>query len=343
LLDQRLVTVVGPGGIGKTTVAIAVADMLLTNFRNAVFFVDLAPLTDPLLVPTALASVLGLIVQSENPLPTLIKFLRNKQALIVLDNCDQMIEATAELVERIFNDAPRVHTLVTSREPLRVNGERVHRLTALHSPPAKKEITATEANLYSAVQFFVDRATASFQDFVFDDEAALFVADLCRRLDGIPLAIELAAAQVEFYGVHGLAAGVNDMFLLLTKGRRTAMPRHQTLRATLDWGYKLLSPIEQTILRRIAAFRASFTLESAVTLAIGQEITRKDVMEGVVSLALKSFLTADLTREMVQYRLLETTRAYALDKLAESGEGPALVQRHAKHCLELIQSAESDW
>jgi predicted ATPase/DNA-binding winged helix-turn-helix (wHTH) protein len=342
LLAQRVVTVVGPGGIGKTTVAIAVADMLLANFRNAVFFVDLAPLADPLLVPSALASVLGLIVQSENPLPTLIKFLRNKRALIVLDNCDRMIEAVAELVDRILKDAPSVHTLVTSREPLRINGERVHRLAALESPPAKSEIKATEANAFPAVQLFVERAAESFDGFVFDDTAAPSVAELCRRLDGIPLAIELAAARVDF-GVRGLAAGLNDMFALLTKGRRTAMPRHQTLRATLDWGYQLLSPSEQTILRRVSAFRASFTLDSAATLAIDHEVTRQDVMDGVANLALKSFLTAEATHEIVQYRLLETTRAYAGEKLAESGEDSAYAQRHAKYYLELMKVAESDW
>ena len=342
LLDQRLVTIVGPGGIGKTTVAIAVAEMHLAKFRNAVFFVDLAPLADPLLVPSALASVLGLIVLSESPLPTLIKFLRNKRALIVLDNCDRMIEAAAELVDRIFKDAPSVHTLVTSREPLRVNGEHVHRLAALESPPAKTEIKATEAIAFPAVRLFVERAAESFDGFVFDDAAAPSVAELCRRLDGIPLAIELAAARVDF-GVRGLAAGLNDMFALLTKGRRTAMPRHQTLQATLDWGYQLLSPIEQTILRRVSAFRASFTLDSAVTLAIDHEITREHVMDGVANLALKSFLTAESTREIVRYRLLETTRAYAGEKLAESGEGSTLAQRHAKHYLELMKVAERDW
>jgi predicted ATPase/DNA-binding winged helix-turn-helix (wHTH) protein len=341
LLGQRLVTVVGPGGIGKTTVAIAVADMLLANFRNAVFFVDLAPLADPLLVPSALASVLGLIVQLENPLPTLVKFLRNKRALILLDNCDRVIEVAAELVDCIFKDAPGVHTLVTSREPLRVSGERVHRLAALESPPPKTEIKALEANSFPAVELFVERATASFDGFVFDDAAAPSVAEICRRLDGIPLAIELAVARVDF-GVRGLAAGLNDMFALLTKGRRTAMPRHQTLRAMLDWGYQLLSPIEQTILRRVAAFRASFTLESAVTLASDNEIARQEVIDGVANLALKSFLTAETTYEIVQYRLLETTRAYAGEKLAGSGEGAALAQRHAKHYLALMQVVESD-
>jgi predicted ATPase/DNA-binding winged helix-turn-helix (wHTH) protein len=343
LLAQRLVTLVGAGGIGKTTVAIAVADLLLASFRNAVSFVDLAPLADPLLVPSALASVLGLIVQSENPLPTLARFLRNKRALIVLDNCDRMIEAAAQLVDRIFKQAPNVHILVTSREPLRVDGERVHRLRPLAVPPSSRGLTAKDALNFSAVELFVERVAASSEGFELSDANAADIADICRRLDGIALAIELAAGHVDAFGVGGLAARLADRFRLLALARRTALPRHQTLRATLDWSSELLPESERVILRRLAVFAGSFTAEAATAVVAGTDFAPSHVVELVPNLVAKSLVTADVGGAVAHYRLLETTRAYALDQLTKSGELEPTARRHAEYHRDVFERAEADW
>src|SRR5438477_3730505 len=241
LSRQRLVTVVGPGGIGKTTVALAVAERMIADYEDGVWLVDLAPLSDPRLVPSAVATVLGLEVRTDNLLPGLIAALRDRRMLLLLDNCEHVIDAAASLAAAVLTGVPRVNILATSREPLRVAGEREHRLGPLGSPPTSSGLTAAEAAAFPAVQRFVERCTVILEDFALTDANAPPVVEICRRLDGLPLAIEFAAPRVEVLGVEGLAAGLDHSLPLLRARRRTAMPRHQTMRAVVDWSYGLLS------------------------------------------------------------------------------------------------------
>src|SRR5215471_8239339 len=234
LLQQRLVTLIGPGGMGKTTVAIATAERLSASYEHGVCFVDLATITDRLLVPGTLASVLGLAVHSNDPMPALAAFLASRHLLIVIDNCEHLIEATAALAEKLLRAAPSVHVLATSREPLRADGEWVQRLPPLSIPPPPASLAAAEALTFSAIELFTERAMASVDNFKLDDTDVPVVADLCRRLDGIPLAIEFAAARLDLFGLRGLAVRLEDCLQLFTRGRRTALPRHKTLRAMLD-------------------------------------------------------------------------------------------------------------
>jgi predicted ATPase/DNA-binding winged helix-turn-helix (wHTH) protein len=343
LLERRLVTIAGPGGIGKTTLAVAIAETLRANFSDAVFLVDLAPIEDPTLVVEAVASTLGVALLGDEPIAQIVAFLRGRRLLIVLDNCEQVIEAVARLANTIIGDAVGAHLLLTSRETLGIVGERVHRLMPLEYPPARLGIiTAADAMEYAAVQLFVDRATARVSDFLLDEALAPAASEICRRLDGIPLAIELAAARVEFFGVSALAKALNDMFAVLTKGRRLALPRHRTLRATMDWGYNLLAPIEQAVLRRIAIFRSTFTLESALSVVVGPQISFENAIDAMANLVGKSLLVAESVGGTAQYRLLEATRVYANEKLATSNDGPETARRHAERHLRLFDGAKGD-
>ena len=343
LQRQRFITVVGPGGIGKTTVAVAVAESLLGTFRDGVRFVDLAPLTDPLLVPSALAAQLGLGVHSGNPLPSLIAFLREKQILVVLDNCEHVIDAAAALAEQIFNGTKGTHILATSREALRVEGERVHRLAPLAFPAQAAKLKAAEALNFPAVQLFVERAAASLGAFDLSDAEAPFVADICRRLDGIALAIEIAASRVDAFGVAGLAARLDDRFRLLMQGRRTALPRHKTLSATLDWSYAQLPQIERLVLRRLAIFAGAFTMESASAVLVDADTSAAEVVDAIANLIAKSLVSADLDGPIALYRLLETTRAYVLSEFEETGERGRLARLHAEHYRDLLEQAQTAW
>jgi predicted ATPase/DNA-binding winged helix-turn-helix (wHTH) protein len=340
---RRFVTIAGPGGMGKTTVALAVAEELRPNYRDGVWFVDFAPIANAVLVPSALASVLGVAIRSDNPIPGLLAYLKDKQMLLVLDSCERVIDAAAALAEQVFHRAPGVHLLTTSRESLRAEGERVQRLLPLEVPPASHKITADEAMSFSAIQLFVERATASADGFRLTDADAPVVAEICRRLDGIALAIELAAGRIDVLGLQGLAARLDDRFRLLTRGRRTALPRHQTLGATLDWSYELLSDSERVILRRLAVFAGSFTLPAASTVASSGEVTASDVADSVANLVAKSLVTADFSDATVTYRLFETMRAYVLEKLTASGERSTLGRRHAEYFRELFAHAELEW
>ena len=346
--QRRLVTVVGPGGMGKTTVALAVAGaasgQLTQSFAHGVFLVDLAPLTDGAQVSSALALALGMPAMSNDPAAALVAHLHDMHALLVFDNCEHVIDSVAGLVERLLRQTPRVHVLATSREPLRADAEWVHRLPPLALPPLPAAAAAGLAELAAtpAVQLFVERATAGMDSFRLGADNAAAVADICRRLDGIPLAIELAAGRAEFFGVHGLAERLEDCFSVLTRGRRTALPRHQTLRATLDWSYDMLSPAEQATLRRFAIFRAPFTLDCAAGVVQCVEISAADVLDCIANLAAKSLISADTGGEVAHYRLLGTTRAYALDKLRASGELAWVARRYAQRCCDFLRPAQAD-
>ncbi|WEF33821.1 ATP-binding protein [Pseudoduganella chitinolytica] len=323
---QCLLTIVGPGGMGKTVVALSLAARVAPAFDNAVHIVDLAAVTAPARLVEALARSLD--VPGTPALPDLLGRLHGRRALLVLDGCEHLVDAVADLAATILREAPRVHVLATSREPLRGGGEWVHRLAPLALPPAQVEEPAALLR-YAAVQLFVERVGADGATLTLGRHNAAAVADICRRLDGIPLALELAAGRAAFFGVHELALRLSDCFAVLTRGRRTALPRHQTLRATLDWSYDMLAPEEQAVLRRLAVFSGAFTLAAAADVAHGAEVAPAAVAERVAALAAKSLVGIEADGAAVQYRLLGTTRSYALDKLRAAGEEDMAARRLA--------------
>lgn len=343
LARRRFITIVGAGGIGKTSVAVAVGDVLRQSYADGVRFMDLAPLAGPQLVLSALASVLGVPVLSENPLPALTAFLQGKHLLIVMDSCEHVIEAAAAAAENILRASAGVHILATSREPLRAEGERVQRLPPLGIPSASAGLTAAEALAFPAVQLFAERAAASLDGYELSDVDAPHVAEICRRLDGIALAIELAAGRIEAFGARALAAHLDDRLRLLAGGLRTAAPRHRTLTATLDWSYEYLPESERMILHRLSIFAGGFTLEAVRAVLAGAEIAVADVVDGVANLVAKSLVTAEVGDSDVRYRLLDTTRAYALEKLAASGEFAQCARRHAVYHRDLLERAQAEW
>lgn len=319
LLDQlpsrRLITIVGAGGIGKTTVALELAEALLQAYEDGVWFVDLAPLGDARLVPSTLASALGIAVEAENTVSRLIDLLRHKKMLVVLDSCEHVVAAAAALAEQLLAGVPDIHILATSREPLRADGERVHRLSPLEIPPDPTGLSASEAISYSSVQLFVERAAASVDGFQLGDDEAPIVADICRKLGGVALAIELAAARIDAFGIRQLAVLLDDRLRILNQGRRTAQPRHRSLDAALDWSYEFLPETERVVLRRLSILPNAFTLDAAIAVA-GYDNT--DIVDSIGNLVAKSLISADLGGAVVYYRLLDTTRAYAQRKRIES-------------------------
>jgi predicted ATPase/DNA-binding winged helix-turn-helix (wHTH) protein len=335
----RFVSIVGPGGVGKTTVAISVAHALIDGFHDAVFFIDLAALTDPRLVPTAVASGLGLMVQTQDPLASLLTFIGDRKILLVLDSCEHVIGVAAALAERVVSEAPQAHVLATSREALRVEGEHVHLLYSLDCPPEDVGLTATEALRYPAAQLFMERAAASGYGAALSDIDAPIVARICRRLDGVALAIELGASRVGSLGIHRTAELLDNRFGLLWQGRRTALPRHETLNAMLDWSYSLLSDREKVVLCRLSVFVGDFTLQAAGAVASETEVDEADVIDAVARLAAKSLISTTVTNELT-YRLLDTTRAYAATKLAERGEAARIARRHAIYYATFLEHDE---
>ena len=336
IAQQRLLTIVGPGGIGKTTVAVAAAEGLSGSYPDGVWFVGLGSQQNPALIPSAISSVLGSTPGVGDPLSSLLAWLRDKRALIILDNCEHLIAAAAAIVEAMLRAAPQLAILATSREPLRAEGEWLLRLPSLEIPPERSGLTAAEALRFPAVELFNERATAMLDSFALTDADVPVVFETCRRLDGVPLAIELAAAQVDVLGVSGLAARLDDRFAVLTRGRRTALPRQQTLRATIDWSYELLPEPERRLLRRSAVFSAGFTLEAAAAVMGESDEAPAAVGEGIASLVAKSLVSRDGSSPAGRWRLLETIRAYALEKLADSGEADAAARRHAEFLRDLI-------
>ena len=338
LTRERFITIVGPGGIGKTTVAVSVGHDLLIEFFGAIYFLDLGTVQDSALVPNAIASTLGLLSQSNDPSDGLAAFLRDKRMLLILDCCEHVIETTAALAERLYKEAPELHILATSRELLRVEGEHVHRLPPLAGPPEDADLRAASALTYPAVELFVKRAIAGGGEFELTDANASDVGNLCRRLDGIPLAIELTAGHVCAYGVKAMFELLDKQFNLLWEGRRTALPRHRTLRATIDWSYNLLCDSERVILNRLSVFVGSFTLEAARSIA-GSEATDDDtIMATIASLVAKSMLALNTGSQSNRYRLADTTRSYAQEKLAASADAGMMARRHASYFLGLLKT-----
>ena len=317
---HRFITIVGPGGIGKTTLAVLAASTMRNAYGDGALFVDLAPINDPDLVPSVLASALGLAVKSEDPVPDLIGFLRDKHLLVVLDNCEHVIGAAATLVDVILSRTAQVQILATSREPLCARGERVHHLDPLETPAENQILGAEDAMRFSAVQLFVDRTDAALGGFKLCDADVSTVVGVCRRLDGMALAIELATARVGTLGVSGIAAGLENRFQLLSKGLRTAPQRHRTLYAVFDWSYQLLKPAEQRVFRRLSVLAGRFSIEAAIAIAADGETSANDVDENVATLVAATLLTAEVTGQTATYRLLDSARAYGREKLSELGE-----------------------
>ena len=340
LVERRFVTLVGPGGIGKTTVAIAVAHRVSGSYPDGVFFVDFSSIRDPGLVPATLAAALGLAVTSQAVMPAVLAHLGRKNLLLLLDNCEHVIETAANAAEDISSSAAGVHVLSTSREPLRAAGERVHRLSPLESPSKSAGLTAEEAQTFPCVQLFVERVAASLDDFRLSDADAPLAAEICRKLDGIALAVELAAGRVAAFGLQELAARLDDRFRLLTSGRRTALPRHQTLAATLDWSYELLPAAEQALLRRLSVFTGDFSLQAAIAVTVGADSAQ--VVASIGELVSKSLVAADWNAVGLRYRLLETTRVYGAEKLRARQELAETARAHAAYMLGVFQTAEPD-
>jgi len=334
---NRAITLTGAGGIGKTSLALEVARSLLPSFGGAGWLVELNTLSDPSLVPSVVARILGLSPGDVISAAAIARAIGKMRLLLVIDNCEHLIEATANLAETILKMCPNVCVLATSREVLRIEGEYVFRVSPL-DVPAPELVERKSIASHSAVQLFVTRAAALNSDLSVSQQDFSAIASICRRLDGIPLAIEFAAARVATLGIQEVATRLSDRFSLLTAGRRTALRRHQTLRATLDWSYELLSDAEKTLLRRLAIFVGGFTLDAATVVVNDTELVPSKVADGVASLVTKSLLIFDDTIPSGRWRLLETIRAYALDKLVESGEVKQVARCHAEFFRDLLDS-----
>jgi predicted ATPase/DNA-binding winged helix-turn-helix (wHTH) protein len=338
LRGERFVTLLGPGGIGKTTIALAVGRAVAEAFGGKVHFIDLESLTDPRHVAGAVATSLGLALKSKDPGLELVDLIRSQKLLIILDSCEHVIEAVALLAEQLYQETEQVHLLTTSRELLKVEGEHCCRVLPLDVPPDGPEQTAHAVLRYPAAQLFVRRVAARAGGVVLTDKEASFVAEMCRKLDGIPLAIELAAGQVAVLGIKNTVARLMSRLELLNLSHRTAVPRHRTLKATLDWSYDLLSDAERIVLRRIAPFVGHFTLESARYVAGEQSSVDAEIFDAIAGLVEKSLIATRIDEAQAQYRLLDTTRAYALEKLEEHGEFDPISLRHAQYVIQQLES-----
>jgi predicted ATPase/transcriptional regulator with XRE-family HTH domain len=329
---HSLVTLVGSGGVGKTRLALQVGTELLDQYPDGAWFVDLAPISDPVLVSSVAAQALGMRQQEGCRVDEAIPpWLKRKKLLLIFDNCEHVVEMVASLVDAILATAQEVRILATSRQALAIAGEGVHRLPSLSVPAEATGSKTDDALHYDAVALFVDRATANDARFTLTDDTAPIVAEICRRLDGIPLAIELAAARVKVLSVPHLAERLNERFKILTGGNRSALPRQKTLSALIDWSYDLLTPQEQLLFARLGIFASGFGLDAATSVCGGDSLDEFEILDLLGSLTDKSLVVADTSGEHERYRLLESTAAYALEKLSASGEREILARRHAEY------------
>lgn len=342
LMTSRMVTIVGAGGVGKTTVATAVAHQLAPNFNGAVLFADYGMLSDPALVAAGIASMLGLPVGSDDVRPSLLAYLRDKQIMLILDTCEHLIDAIADLVAAIVESAPQVFLLATSREALRIEAESVYRLDTLACPPDDPELSTEVVLSFPAARLFMERATASGASLDLSDHDARIVASICRKLDGMALALELAARRVESYGLLQAATLLDRHLTLGWAGSRTAPPRQKTLQATLDWSFGLLTETERIVLRRLAVFVGDFTLDAALEVISTSEMDPPAVFEAIDNLVAKSLLATHPLGAMMRYRLLDTTRAYALQCQTDEDRA-GLAARHATYYRRWLEQFGPDW
>jgi predicted ATPase/DNA-binding winged helix-turn-helix (wHTH) protein len=339
LTEQKFVTIVGPGGIGKTTVAVAVAHEMRSVFDGEVRFVDLSPLDDASLVAPAVASAFGLAIQTADVLPLLIDRLAGTPKLLVLDSCEHLIDGASAIAAKLFDHVPTLHLLVTSREALRAEGENVHELAALAYPAEDQTILASDALRYPAVQLLVDRVKALQRQFDLHNADAPVAAGICRRLDGIALAIELAAGRVDVYGLNKTASLLDGHLNLSWAGRRTAMPRHQTLNATLEWSYDLLDKEQRHVLNRLSVFSGGFTFEAAIAVVADDVIDEAKVADCLWELRSKSMIA--VYGQNARLRLLDTTRAFATQRLGEGAEQGFFRRRHTLYFSDLFRQGAS--
>ncbi|TCL72248.1 winged helix-turn-helix domain-containing protein [Rhizobium sp. BK251] len=337
--QMRFVTIVGPGGMGKTSVAIAVGNKLRSAFADEVYFVDIGQVSDPDLVASSVAAALGIVVHAGDPVFAIVTALRGRRILVILDCCEHVIEAAAALAERLFAGCSDIHILATSREALRVDGEQVHLLGPLDAPPRGETLSAAHAMTFPAVQLLLERASASGNRFEMTDANAPVIADICQKLDGIALAIELAAGSMGTFGLQGVASLLDNRFRLLLQGRRTALPRHQTLSAMLDWSYNLLPQEERLILRRLSVFVGTFTLEAAQAIARDDAIDEHRTTDIVLNLVSKSLVSTKISDAATRFRLLDTTRAYAFAKLVEAEEAAVTQAVHCAYFRDVLDAA----
>ena len=324
LASTRMLTLIGPGGTGKTRLSLRLAEDQLIQFSDGVWFIELAPIMDPAYVTSALASVFGLREVQGTPLLNLVMdFLRGKQLLLVLDNCEHLVEACAQLADRLLHECPQLKIIASGREALGISGETVYRV-----PPMLDS---------ESTRLFVERATKAEPRFQLTEDNASFVAQICSRLDGIPLAIELAAARVKLFTPQQIAERLDDRFKLLTGGSRTALPRQQTLRALIDWSYHTLNETEQRALRRLAVFSGGWTFEAAESV-----VGESEAFEGLAGLVNKSLVNVDEQDGASRYRFLETIRQYAMEKLVETGEAIETRTRHLDYLLKFIDEDRSN-
>ncbi len=340
LAAHRLITLHGTGGIGKTRLSLQAAAAALAGFADGTWFVELAPLTDGDRVPQAVATVLGIKEDAGRPVAeALNRTLRDRSLLLVLDNCEHLVQACAELAVMLLRAAPGVKILATSREPLNVRGEITYQMPVMSLPQAKNGAAITEPTQYEAVRLFVERATTVSRAFALTPKNAAAVVEICRRLDGIPLALELAAARVRSLSVENIAARLSDRFNLLDRGDRTALPRQQTLRALIDWSHDLLTEQERVLFRRLAVFAGGWTLPAAEAIGAGGAIDRSAVLDLQSQLVERSLVAMEA--EGGRYRLLDTVRQYAQEQLDRSDDELGVHARHLDHFVAFAEEARS--
>ena len=335
LESHRLVTLVGTGGVGKTRLALQVGADVLDHYEDGVWFIELAPLSDGTLILNELTSLFGVQATGDRPmLDALLAALRPKHALLIVDNCEHLVDPAAEIIEKILRSSPNIRILATSREALKIAGESVHRVASLDEQ--------------AGIALFADRAAAATDSFELTEANSATVAKICRRLDGIALAIELAAARVRAVSVDELFTRLDERFRILTGGSRTALPRQQTMRALIDWSYDLLTTEEQALLRRVSVFSGGWILDGATAVCADDELQSWDILDLLTSLVDKSLVSAELNDSLVsgvklRYRLLESTRQYAAEKLAAGGERDGMRRRHVEYFTRVAEDAEQRW